>query len=122
MTRTPNYARQIEAAMEPILDRLVGSPTIPETKRYVIKLRAVASALRDEAAAIDQLADETAAGLEDCQLSVDSGRSPGWDTAGSRAAPPNLDIPPIADIAFFERKLDPVVPSGNPTRKSQATR
>jgi hypothetical protein len=33
------------------------------------------SALRDEAAAIDQLADETAAGLGDCQLSVDSGRS-----------------------------------------------
>jgi hypothetical protein len=33
------------------------------------------SALRDEAAAIDQLADETAAGLEDWQLSVDSSRS-----------------------------------------------
>jgi len=72
MTRTPNYARQIEAAMEPILDRLVGSPTIPETKRYVIKLRAVASAMRDEAAAIDQLADETAAVLADWQLSIDS--------------------------------------------------
>jgi hypothetical protein len=75
MTRTPNYVRQIEAAIEPILDRLVGSPTIPETKRYVIKLRAVASALRDEAAAIDQLADETAAGLENWEVSVDSGRS-----------------------------------------------
>jgi hypothetical protein len=72
MTRTPNYARQIEAAIEPILDRLVGSPTIPETKRYVVKLRAVASALRDEAAAIDQLADETAAGLENWEVSVDS--------------------------------------------------
>ena len=71
MTRTPNYARQIEAAMEPILDRLVGSPTIPETKRYVVKLRAVASAMRDEAAAIDQLADETAAGLENWELSTD---------------------------------------------------
>ncbi len=75
MTRTPNYVRQIETAIEPILDRLVGSPTIPETKRYVIKLRAVASALRDEAAAIDQLADETAAGLEELLVSVDSGRS-----------------------------------------------
>ncbi len=72
MTRTPNYARQIEAAIEPILDRLVGSPAIPETKRYVVKLRAVASAMRDEAAAIDPLADETAAGLEDWQLFVDS--------------------------------------------------
>lgn len=72
MTRTPNYARQIEAAIEPILDRLVGSPTIPETKRYVVKLRAVASALRDEAAAIDQLAEETAAGLEDWLVLVDS--------------------------------------------------
>ena len=72
MTRTPNYVRQIETAIEPILDRLVGSPTIPETKRYVIKLRAVASALGDEAAAIDQLADETAAGLEALLVSVDS--------------------------------------------------
>jgi hypothetical protein len=26
MTRSPNYARQIEAAMEPILDRLASSP------------------------------------------------------------------------------------------------
>jgi len=31
--------------------------------------------MRDEAAAIDQLADETAAGLEELLVSVDSGRS-----------------------------------------------
>lgn len=74
MTCTPNYARQIEAAMEPILDRLVGSPTIPETNRYVTKLRAVASAMREEAAAIEQLADHTAAGLGPRQVSVDSSR------------------------------------------------
>jgi hypothetical protein len=35
----------------------------------------VASARRDEVAAIDQLADETAEGLEELLGSVDSGRS-----------------------------------------------
>ncbi len=70
--RTPNYAYSMEPTKELILVPMVGSPTIPETKRYVTKLRAVASAMLDDAAAIDQLADETVASMENWPVSVDS--------------------------------------------------
>ncbi|WP_181417122.1 hypothetical protein [Loktanella sp. PT4BL] len=52
--------RAVERAVEGVLDRWAAGNTAAQTEIYVTKLRLTAAHLRQEAQAIDELADEEA--------------------------------------------------------------
>lgn len=59
-TREARIARQVEVAVEQILDRHVKGTTADQTDAYLTSLRLIAGALEREAHAVRQLADEEA--------------------------------------------------------------
>ena len=60
LTREARIARQVEGAVEKILDRYVQGTTEAQTEAYLSSLRLIAGALEREAEAVRQLVDEEA--------------------------------------------------------------
>ena len=60
LTREARIARQVEGAVEKILDRYVQGTTEAQTEAYLSSLRLIAGALEREARAVWQLVDEEA--------------------------------------------------------------